>query len=157
MGRVVIRPFLNSMCKQIHPPMHTAEHILNRTMVEMFGCDRCFSAHIEKKKSKCDYRFDRSLSDKEVADVEKRVNQIIKQDLPVKEEYKSPEEARGLVSLDRLPNSCDAVRIVKVGGYDICACIGPHVASTAEVGGFYIISTGFADSVLRVRFKLGQA
>lgn len=37
--------------------MHTAEHILNRTMQNMFGCGRCFSAHINPKKSKCDYRL----------------------------------------------------------------------------------------------------
>ena len=36
-------------------PMHTAEHILNQTMVRMFGCERSRNAHIERKKSKCDY------------------------------------------------------------------------------------------------------
>ena len=36
-------------------PMHTAEHILNQTMVRMFGCPRSKNAHIERKKSKCDY------------------------------------------------------------------------------------------------------
>ena len=36
-------------------PIHTAEHILNRTMVNMFGCPRSRNAHIERKKSKCDY------------------------------------------------------------------------------------------------------
>ncbi len=43
------------------PQMHTAEHILNQTMVRIFGCERSFPSHIEKKKSKCDYRFDRPL------------------------------------------------------------------------------------------------
>jgi len=46
--------------------MHTAEHILNQTMVRMFGCGRSFSSHIEKKKSKCDYRFERALSEEEL-------------------------------------------------------------------------------------------
>ena len=36
-------------------PMHTVEHILNQTMVRMFGCERSRNAHIERKKSKCDY------------------------------------------------------------------------------------------------------
>ena len=36
-------------------PMHTAEHLLNATMVKTFGCPRSRNAHIEKKKSKCDY------------------------------------------------------------------------------------------------------
>ena len=35
--------------------MHTAEHILNQTMIRMFGCERSKNTHIERKKSKCDY------------------------------------------------------------------------------------------------------
>jgi hypothetical protein len=39
-------------------PMHSAEHLLNATMVKMFGCPRSRNAHVEKKKSKCDYILD---------------------------------------------------------------------------------------------------
>ena len=46
---------LNAHNKEEYPPMHTAEHILNQTMVRMFGCPRSRNAHIERKKSKCDY------------------------------------------------------------------------------------------------------
>lgn len=38
-----------SQKKQLDPKMHTAEYILNRTMVNIVGTERCFSAHIEKK------------------------------------------------------------------------------------------------------------
>ena len=48
------QPQLNGHNKQEYPPMHTAEHILNRTMVEMFGCPRSRNANIELKKSTCD-------------------------------------------------------------------------------------------------------
>ena len=40
---------LNEHNKQEYPPMHTAEHILNQTMVRMFGCPRSKNAHIERK------------------------------------------------------------------------------------------------------------
>ena len=33
-------------------PMHTCEHILNQTMVRMFGCERSRKAHRERKKIK---------------------------------------------------------------------------------------------------------
>jgi len=62
--------------------MHSAEHLLNQTMVRMFNCGRCFSAHIEKKKSKCDYHFDRSLTEKETREIEKRA--IIDEDVVVR-------------------------------------------------------------------------
>ena len=54
------------MSKSIDPAMHSAEHLLNQAMVQRFGTSRCFSAHIEKKKSKCDYRFHRPLTDAEL-------------------------------------------------------------------------------------------
>ena len=57
--------------------MHTAEHILNGTMVRMFGCGRSFSAHIERKKSKCDYRLATPLSESQLRGVEDAVNAVI--------------------------------------------------------------------------------
>ena len=141
--------------KQFDPRMHSAEHIVNRTMIRMFGCKRCFSAHIEKKKSKVDYRFDRDLLGPEVEQIQKRVNEIIEADLPVSEEHVSRSQAEMTFNLDRLPEEAgDTIRIIRIGDYDACPCIGPHVKSTKELGRFRIISTGFDQGVLRIRFKL---
>ena len=67
--------------------MHSAEHILNQTMVKMFNNVRSFSNHIEKKKSKCDYHFDRALTEAEIETIENKVNEVIRQDLSVVEEF----------------------------------------------------------------------
>jgi misacylated tRNA(Ala) deacylase len=135
--------------------MHSAEHILNQTMVRMFNCDRCFRAHIEKKKSKCDYHFDRPLTDEEIDSIQSKVNQVIESDLPVREEFLGREEARAEYNLERLPEETgNRIRIIRVGDYDACPCIGPHVSSTREIGGFRILSSSFEDGVLRIRFKL---
>jgi len=143
------------MEKEIDPRMHTAEHVLNQTMVRMFGCGRCFSAHIEKKKSKCDYRFDRPLRDEELREIEKTVNNVIAGDFPVTEEYLTREEAASRFVLDRLPQDAgDKIRIIKVGDYDACPCVGPHVRSTGQLGAFRMISSSFENGVLRIRYKL---
>ncbi len=143
------------MKKDIDPRMHSAEHILNQTMVAMFGIKRCFSAHIEKKKSKCDYHIDRPLTSEEIGHVEKRVNEIIAADLPVTEHFTTRTESKVRFNLDRLPkDSNDTVRIVEIGDYDACPCIGPHVGSTKEIGLFRIVSTSFEKGVLRIRYKL---
>ena len=71
------------MAKDYPPQMHSAEHILNQTMVRMFNCGRSFSAHIEKKKSKCDYHFNRNLTDAETEEIGRRVNEVIAADMPV--------------------------------------------------------------------------
>ncbi|OPX33468.1 MAG: hypothetical protein B1H11_12625 [Desulfobacteraceae bacterium 4484_190.1] len=143
------------MKKEIDPRMHSAEHILNQTMVRMFKCNRSFSAHIEKKKSKCDYHFDRALTKEEINQIEKRVNDVIQADMLVKDEYITREESQKHYNLDRLPqNVGNDIRIVKIGDYDACPCIGSHVRSTREIGTFRVVSVGFENAVLRIRFKI---
>lgn len=145
------------MNKEYDPRMHSAEHILNQTMVRMFNKGRSFSAHIEKKKSKCDYHFDRELTQTELSEIEKRVNGIINSNLPVFETHLVREEALKSFSLDKLPDQAgDNIRIIKIGDYDACPCIGKHVSSTKEIGEFKIISSSFENGVLRIRFKLND-
>jgi len=135
--------------------MHSAEHILNQTMVRLLGCGRCFSAHIEKKKSKCDYRFDRPLTEAEAAEIEVRVNAVIQADLPVTERFLGRAEAQRLFSLERLPeNAGERIRVISMGDYDDCPCVGQHVASTKQIGAFRLISSSHQEGVLRLRFKL---
>ncbi len=141
--------------KQYHPQMHSAEHILNQTMVRMFNCGRSFSNHIEKKKSKCDYYYDRNLTPAEIEDIELKVNNVIHQNLIVSEELYSKEDAETKFNLSKLPDDAgNKIRIIKIGEYDACPCSGLHVSNTNEIGKFKIISTDYNEGVLRIRFKL---
>ena len=136
--------------------MHSAEHILNQAMVRKFDCGRCFSAHVNKKKSKCDYHFDRALTDDEANEVEAEVNRVISANLYVTEEIVSLEKAARNFNLTRLPEGVETVRIVQIGDYDFCPCVGEHVDNTTEIGEFRMISHDFNDRVLRIRYKLGD-
>ena len=150
-------PQLNEHNKQEYPPMHTCEHIVNRTMIRLFGCGRAVSAHIERKKSKLDYALDSCPTDEQTEALEKAVNDVIAQDLPVTAEYITQEEAVGRFDLERLPEGASStVRIVKVGQYDECLCAGLHVGHTAEIGTFKIISHDWDENSKRwrIRFKL---
>lgn len=146
---------LNAHNKQEFPPMHTSEHIVNRTMINLFGCGRAVSAHIEKKKSKLDYAIPQPLSDEDIIKIEETVNSVIARHLDVTTEFITQKEAADRFDLKRLPeNASDTVRIVKVGDYDECLCIGLHVNNTSEIGTFKIISHDYNDGILRIRFKL---
>ncbi|WP_346694960.1 hypothetical protein [Barnesiella viscericola] len=148
-------PQLNEHNKEEYPPMHTTEHIVNQTMVRLFGCGRAVSAHIEKKKSKLDFKLPQPPSDDEIRQVEEAVNRVIQEHLPVTTQYITQAEARDRFDLGRLPqNASDTVRVVKVGDYDECLCIGRHVENTSEIGTFKIISHDYKDGILRLRFKL---
>lgn len=152
-----MQPQLNNHNKQEYPPMHTAEHIINQTMIRLFGCGRSISAHIERKKSKLDYRLTACPTEEQIKTLEETVNQIIKQHLPVTIEFITQEDAKGRFDLERLPeNASETVRIVKVGEYDECLCIGTHVANTSEIGTFKIISHDWNEEnkCWRMRYKL---
>ena len=150
-------PVLNAHNKEEYPPMHTAEHILNATMVRMFGCPRSRNAHIERKKSKCDYYLDACPTDEQVARIEAAVNEVIGRNLAVTIDFLPREEAAAIVDLSKLPEDASpTLRIVRVGDYDACACIGAHVQNTAEIGTFQILSHDFQDGRWRVRWKVTE-
>ena len=150
-------PVLNEAKKDYHRPMHTAEHILNQTMVRMFGCGRSANAHIEKKKSKCDYYLPDAPTEAQIEEITRRVNEIIGMNLPVYEQLMGRDEAAKIADLSKLSaDASDTLRIIRVGDYDACACIGQHVENTSEIGTFVILSHDFEDGRWRVRFKLTE-
>ena len=148
-------PVLNVHNKEEYPPMHTAEHILNGTMERLFGCPRSRNAHIERKKSKCYYLLETCPTGEQVAQIEAAVNEVIGRHLDVTIEYMTREQAASVVDLSKLPeDASETLRIVRVGDYDACACIGAHVSNTSEIGTFKILSHDFEDGRWRVRWKV---
>ena len=148
---------LNQHNKSEYPPMHTAEHLLNQTMCRMFGCERSRDTHIERKKSKINFILQERPTDRQIADIEEKINKLIAEDLPVTYEFVDREHIPAGVKLDRLPeDASETIRIVRIGDYDVCPCIGAHVASTAEIGSFRITSTSYNDTSFRIVYKLGE-
>lgn len=150
-----MEPILNAHNKSEYEPAHSCEHLLNATMVKMFGCPRSKNAHIERKKSKCDYLLETEPDADQVAEIESRVNEAIAREMDVTVEFMSREEAALIVDLSKLPeDASQTLRIVRIGDYDACACIGAHVNNTREIGEFRIISHSYADGVWRLRWKV---
>ena len=141
--------------KSYDPRMHTAEHILNQTMVRMFGCERSKNTHIERKKSKCDYHLAKEPSQQQLQQIEQQVNDVIKSDLLVTDEMVDKMLAVEFLDLSKLPlDAPQAIRVVRIGNYDACACIGPHVTRTSEIGKFLITTVSYNNGILRIRFRL---
>ena len=150
-------PILNSHNKLEYGPAHSCEHLLNATMVKMFGCPRSRNAHVEKKKSKCDYMLDAEPTAEQVAQIEAKVNEAIAQNLDVTIEFMSRDQAAAIVDLSKLPeDASETLRIVRIGDYDACACIGAHVKNTSEIGTFKITSHSYENGVWRLRWKVVQ-
>lgn len=150
---------LNAHNKEEFPPAHTAEHLLNQTMIRMFGCERSTNAHIERKKSKISYVLDHKPSRHEERDIERKMNELIDEDLPVSFEFVNRDNVPEGVSLDSLPeDASETLRLVRIGDYDVCPCIGKHVRSTSQIGRFEILGTNWDEEkhTFRIRFKIVQ-
>ena len=143
--------------KEEFPPAHTAEHLLNQTMIRLFGCERSHNAHIERKKSKMSFLLDHKPSRQEEKEIEQKMNELIEEDLPVSFEFVSRDELPEAVSLDRLPDDAsETIRLVRIGDYDVCPCIGKHVRSTSQIGRFEMLGTNWDEHEhsFRIRFKI---
>ena len=150
---------LNEHHKEEFPPAHTAEHLLNQLMVRMFGCERSRNAHIERKKSKMTFVIDHKPSRQEEKEIEAEMNRLIEADMPVTYEFVDRDHIPADVKLDRLPeDASETLRLVRIGDYDVCPCIGKHVRSTAQIGKFVMLGTNWdeASRSLRIRFKIVQ-
>lgn len=145
----------NKAKKNYHAPMHTAEHILNRTMVNIFDCERSENCHIERKKSKCDFKLKKAPSEKEIKQIENTIQNIVKKELDVTEKYLNFDEANKLFNLKRITKENNPkVRIISIGDYDDCPCIGKHISNTREIINFRITTTTYNDGIFRVRYKI---
>lgn len=141
-------PQLNAHNKSEYEPAHTAEHILNQTMVRMFGCERSRNSHVERKKSKLNYELPVCPTPEQVQAIEDKVNEVIAADMEVTMEFVQRYNIPSGVSLAKLPeDASETLRLVRVGDYDVCACIGSHVARTSECGHFRISSTSWTPNV----------
>ncbi len=148
---------LNEHNKEEFPPAHTAEHLLNQIMMQMFGCERSKNAHIERKKSKMTFVLNHKPTRQEEKAIVDKMNELITADLPITYEYVDREHLPKGVKLDRLPkDASEMIRLVRIGNFDVCPCIGKHVRSTSQIGRFELLGTNWDQSKMnfRIRFKV---
>lgn len=148
---------LNEHNKEEFPPAHTAEHLLNQVMIRLFGCERSYNAHIERKKSKMSFYLDHKPTRQEEKEIEREMLRLIDEDLPVTFEFVGRDEIPAGVKLDRLPDDAsETLRLVRIGDIDVCPCIGRHVRSTGQIGRFEMLGTNWDEHErsFRVRFKI---
>lgn len=147
----------NTHNKEEFPPAHTAEHLLNQVMIRMFGTERSSNAHIERKKSKMTFILNHKPDRKEEKAIEAEMNRLITEDLPVTYEMVDRNNIPDGVCVDKLPeDASEMLRLVRIGDFDVCLCIGKHVRSTAQIGRFEMLGTNWDEEkhAFRIRFKV---
>ena len=135
-------PILNAHNKSEYPPAHTAEHILNQTMVRKFGCSRSHINHIERKKSKCSYILPTCPTEEDIRDVENTVNRVIESDLQVTTRYVSRDELPTDIDTSKLDNlSCRAADTAQLA-ISACAASLARIVRRLGSGGKTVSTAG---------------
>jgi alanyl-tRNA synthetase len=130
---------------------HTGTHLLHRALRDVLGEHvRQAGSAVRPDKLRFDFTHEHALGANERAEVERRVNERIFAGLPV-HVFETPiEEARRLGAVMLFGEKYgEIVRVVEVPGYSVELCAGTHVASTAEIGSFVILSEGSVGAGVR--------
>jgi alanyl-tRNA synthetase len=139
---------------------HTATHLLHAALRELIGTHvRQAGSAVRPDKLRFDFTHGAPLTPEELRAIEDRVNAEIKASRPVRamQMARSEAEAMGAMALFGEKYG-DWVRVVEVDGVSRELCGGTHVANTAEVGIFAIVSEGSsAANVRRIEALTGPA
>jgi alanyl-tRNA synthetase len=121
---------------------HTATHLLHKVLQEVLGDHvRQAGSAVRPDKLRFDFTHPAALTAEERAEVEKRVNEHVFANAPVRIFETPLEEARTLGATMLFGEKYgDVVRVVDVDGWSKELCGGTHVRSTAEIGPFAILS-----------------
>lgn len=137
-----------------HMVHHTGQHILTRAFIEICGAETV-SFHLSEQSVTID--LDKStLKDSQIAESEDLANQIIAENRAVRSWFPEPDELDSLNLRKVSEKVTGAIRVVDVGGFDVTACGGTHVAQTGEIGLLKVIRTDKKGDKLRIEFLCGQ-
>lgn len=140
---------------------HTATHLLNGALREVLG-PHVWQAGAYKgpESARIDITHYKALSREELHRVERRVNEIVRQDLPVKSYFESRSEAERRFGFTLYQGGAvpgKELRIVEVAGMDVEACGGTHCTHTSEVGAIGILDVErIQDGIVRLTYVSGE-
>ena len=119
---------------------HTATHLLNSALKKVIGeTSHQMGSNINAERLRFDFACDHKLSSEELDEVEKLVNEWIKQDIAVtRQEMKKVEAVKAGAEHQFIERYPDVVSVYTIGNVSKEICTGPHVSKTGELGKFVI-------------------
>jgi len=138
--------------------LHTATHMLNEALRRVLNKKNIIQkgSNITPERLRFDFNLDRKLTEEEIKEVEKVVNDQIKKGLPVKREEMTVDEARKMSAQAVFEHKYgEKISVYSIGNFSVEICAGPHVKNTKELGNFEIIKEeAVAAGIRRIKAKL---
>lgn len=137
---------------------HTVTHILHKALREVLG-DHVAQAGsaVSPERLRFDFNHYQAVTAQERDQIERRVNEIILQNMPVKTDVMTIDEARGSGAMALFDEKYgDTVRVVSVGDFSRELCGGTHLSKSTEACQFRLLSeSGVAAGVRRIEGVTG--
>lgn len=131
---------------------HSGEHIVSGVIYRLFGF-RNVGFHLGDTEMTMDY--DGVLTKEDLKRVEDQANRLVWENRPIRCDYPS-EEVLEVLEYRSKKDIHEAVRIVEIEGVDVCACCAPHVKSTGEIGGIYLVGSMHWKGGMRITVRCGS-
>jgi len=130
---------------------HTAAHLMLAALRQVLGGQVSQKgSNITPERLRFDFSYNQKMTDEEIKRVEDMVNEKIKEDLPVKMEEMSLEEAKAAGATGVFESKySERVKVYTIGNFSKEICGGPHVKHTGEIGKFKIIKEESSSAGIR--------
>ncbi|MDE6059769.1 MAG: alanine--tRNA ligase [Clostridia bacterium] len=130
---------------------HTATHLLNAALKQVLSPDcNQKGSNITDERMRYDFNFPRPMTDEEIKEVERIVNEKIKEDIPVVFKEMSLEEARAQHFVGVFDSKYgEVVKTYAIGEFSKEMCGGPHVEHTGVLGKFRIVKEQSSSAGIR--------
>ena len=154
LGGAAVHGSIDAERRRDHMQQHSGQHVLSAAFVELYQMPTV-SFHMGEDYCSLDLATP-SVSSEQIAGAEKRANQIVFENRPVRIRYVSRAEAEktGLRKLP--PAERDELRLVEVADFDVSACGGTHVSASGQIGSILLRKTERVQQGTRVEFVCGE-
>ncbi|MGD0510131.1 MAG: alanyl-tRNA editing protein, partial [Terriglobales bacterium] len=151
---VRVRGSIDPERRRDHMQQHSGQHVLSAAFVELYQMPTV-SFHMGEDYCSIDLATP-AVSSEQIAGAEKRANQIVFENRPLRIRYVSRAEAEKLGLRKLPPAERDELRLVEVADFDLSACGGTHVRSSGQIGSILLRKTEKVRQGTRVEFVCGD-
>ncbi len=137
-----------------HMQQHTGQHVLSAAFIELYQFPTV-SFHMADDDCSIDLATP-AVSAAQIVAAEKRANQIVFENRPVRIRYVSRAEAEKLGLRKMPPAERDELRLIEIADFDLSACGGTHVGASGQIGSILLRKTENVRQGTRVEFVCGD-